>query len=68
MNVKNRRLTSPQIAQKLHDHANWLESIRVSQDGWAKVAARAADDAKDLALAIDAGKIVAHVSDHPKYK
>ena len=66
--MKKAPLTSQQIAGRLHQHANWLESIRVSQDGWAKVAARAADDAKDLALAIDAGKIVAHVSDHPKYK
>ena len=66
--MKKTPLTSQQIAERLHQHANWLESIRVSQDGWAKVAARAADDAKDLALAIDAGKIVAHVSDHPKYK
>lgn len=66
--MKKQPLTSQQIATKLHEHANWLESIRVSQDGWAKVAARAADDAKDLAIAIDNGKIVAHVSDHPKYK
>lgn len=61
-------MTPEEISQRLHEHADWMESLRVSQDGWAKVLQRAAEEIKDLALAIDEGKIIPHISDHPKYR
>lgn len=61
-------MTTEEISKKLHEHADWLDSLRVSQDGWAKVLSRASEEVKDLAIAIDEGKIIPHISDHPKYR
>ena len=44
--------------------ADLLACCRVSQDGWAKVLERAVTDLQDLAQALQAGKIVAHVPTH----
>lgn len=52
---------SEQITQRLAAMAAELRNTRVSQDGWAKVLRRVTEDLQDLADALEAGKIVAHV-------
>ena len=53
-----------EIIKKLQEHTRFLETLRVSQDGWAKVLARVATDHQDIVDALTARKIVAHI---PKY-
>ena len=55
---------SEAITARLAEHARWLTTLRVSQDGWAKVLERVATDTADIAAALQAGKIVAHVPQH----
>lgn len=55
---------STQIGVDLEEVAEWLACVRVSQEGWAKVAARITEDLSDLAKAIKTGKIVAHIPQH----
>lgn len=57
-----------QITARLREHATWLTTLRVSQDGWAKVLERIAQDTADLTDALGAGKIVAHIPQHLKAK
>lgn len=57
-----------QITARLREHATWLTTLRVSQDGWAKVLERIAQDTADLTDALEAGKIVAHIPQHLKAK
>lgn len=52
---------SEQITARCADTAAWLATVRVSQDGWAKVLRRVTEDLQDLTDALEAGKIVAHV-------
>lgn len=54
------------IAKRIREHAAFLQTVRVSQDGWAKVVRRMAEDAIDTAEALDCQKIVAHVPKHLK--
>lgn len=54
------------ITARLREHATWLTTLRVSQDGWAKVLERIAQDTADLTDALEAGKIVAHTPEHLK--
>ena len=53
-----------EIIKKLLEHTRFLESLRVSQDGWAKVLSRVTIDHQDIIDALIARKIVAHI---PKY-
>lgn len=53
-----------EIIKKLQEHARFLETLRVSQDGWAKVLTRVTTDHQDIVDALTARKIVAHI---PKY-
>ena len=55
---------SEAITARLAEHAQWLTTPRVSQDGWAKVLERVDTDTADIAAALQAGKIVAHVPQH----
>lgn len=48
----------------IQNTADLLACCRVSQDGWAKVLERTVTDLHDLAAALQAGKIVAHVPTH----
>ena len=50
-----------EIIEKLQEHARFLETLRVSQDGWAKVLTRVTTDHQDIVDALVARKIVAHV-------
>ena len=50
-----------EIIEKLQEHARFLETLRVSQDGWAKVLTRVTTDHQDIVDALIARKIVAHV-------
>ena len=50
-----------QIIEKLQEHTRFLETLRVSQDGWAKVLTRVTTDHQDIVDALIARKIVAHV-------
>lgn len=59
---------SKEIQARISEFAEWLKTVRVSQDGWAKVVERIATDAADTAQALDRGKIVAHVPTHLKKK
>lgn len=52
---------SKEIEARIHDFAQWLKNVRVSQDGWAKVVERIATDSADAAEALESGKIVAHI-------
>ena len=53
-----------EIIEKLQEHTRFLETLRVSQDGWAKVLTRVTTDHQDIVDALEARKIVAHI---PKY-
>ena len=53
-----------EIIEKLQEHTRFLETLRVSQDGWAKVLTRVTTDHQDIIDALNARKIVAHI---PKY-
>lgn len=53
-----------EIIEKLQEHTRFLETLRVSQDGWAKVLTRVTTDHQDIVDALNARKIVAHI---PKY-
>ena len=55
-----------QIIEKLQEHTRFLETLRVSQDGWAKVLTRVTTDHQDIVDALTARKIVAHVPMHLK--
>ena len=55
-----------QIIEKLREHARFLETLRVSQDGWAKVLTRVTTDHQDIVDALTARKIVAHIPQHLK--
>ena len=55
-----------QIIEKLQEHARFLETLRVSQDGWAKVLTRVTTDHQDIVDALTARKIVAHIPQHLK--
>lgn len=55
-----------QIIEKLQEHARFLETLRVSQDGWAKVLTRVTTDHQDIVDALAARKIVAHIPQHLK--
>ena len=50
-----------EIIEKLQEHTRFLETLRVSQDGWAKVLTRVTTDHQDIVDALVARKIVAHV-------
>lgn len=50
-----------EIIEKLQEHTRFLETLRVSQDGWAKVLTRVTTDHQDIVDALIARKIVAHV-------
>lgn len=52
------------IAEDIRAYSEWLECLRVSQDGWSKVLERITLDLNDLALALEMGKIIAHVPNH----
>lgn len=52
------------ITEHIENTAALLACCRVSQDGWAKVLERTVTDLQDLAAALRAGKIVAHVPTH----
>ena len=55
-----------EIIEKLQEHTRFLETLRVSQDGWAKVLTRVTTDHQDIVDALVARKIVAHVPMHLK--
>lgn len=55
-----------EIIKKLQEHARFLETLRVSQDGWAKVLTRVTTDHQDIVDALAARKIVAHIPQHLK--
>lgn len=55
---------SREITLHIEQTAELLACCRVSQDGWAKVLERTVTDLHDLAAALKAGKIVAHVPTH----
>lgn len=57
---------SAEITARLKEQAEWMHTLRVSQDGWAKVLDRIATDTADIVGALQAGKIVAHVPQHLK--
>lgn len=57
---------STEIQERIREFADWLHTVRVSQDGWAKVVDRIATDASDAADALCSGKIVAHIPAHLK--
>ena len=59
---------SKEIEARIRDFAQWLSTVRVSQSGWAKVVERISVDAADTALALEQGKIVAHIPAHLKNK
>lgn len=50
-----------EIIEKLQEHTRFLETLRVSQDGWAKVLTRVTTDHQDIVDALIARKIIAHV-------
>ena len=56
------------IIARLNEHTKFLETLRVSQDGWAKVLTRMAIDHDDIVKALQAGKIVSHIPRHLKPK
>ena len=60
-------MTNEEITQKLKEHADWLLSIRVSQDGWDKVTRHIQEDTQDLVEALEANKIVAHQLTYRKF-
>ena len=55
-----------EIIEKLQEHTRFLETLRVSQDGWAKVLTRVTTDHQDIVDALNARKIVAHIPVHLK--
>lgn len=55
-----------EIIKKLQEHTRFLETLRVSQDGWAKVLTRVTTDHQDIVDALAARKIVAHIPQHLK--
>lgn len=55
-----------EIIEKLQEHTRFLETLRVSQDGWAKVLTRVTTDHQDIVDALAARKIVAHIPQHLK--
>ena len=55
-----------EIIEKLQEHARFLESLRVSQDGWAKVLSRVTTDHQDIIDALKANKIIAHIPHYLK--
>lgn len=55
-----------EIIARLDEHTKFLETLRVSQDGWAKVLSRMAIDHDDMVKALKARKIVAHIPQHLK--
>ena len=57
-----------EIIARLNEHTKFLETLRVSQDGWAKVLTRMAIDHDDIVKALQAGKIVSHIPRHLKPK
>ena len=57
-----------EIISRLNEHTKFLETLRVSQDGWAKVLSRMAIDHDDIVKALQAGKIVSHIPRHLKPK
>lgn len=59
-------IESKEIQARISEFAEWLKTVRVSQDGWAKVLDRASIDAADIAQALECGKIVAHIPAHLK--
>lgn len=61
-------MTSEEIAKRVKEHANWLASVRVSQDGWAEVIDRCAKQQSDLADAITGGRLIAHITNQPRYR
>ena len=61
-------MTSQEIAKRIDEHARWLASVRVSQDGWAEVVDRSAKQQSDLAEAINSGRLIAHITNQPRYK
>ena len=56
------------IIARLDEHTKFLETLRVSQDGWAKVLTRMTIDHDDIVKALQAGKIVSHIPRHLKPK
>lgn len=61
-------MTSQEIANRIDEHARWLASVRVSQDGWAEVVDRSAKQQSDLAKAIKDGRLIAHITNQPRYR
>lgn len=59
---------STQIGCDAEEMAEYLQCLRVSQDGWSKVLERVTQDLSDLATAIKTGKIVAHIPQHLRVK
>jgi hypothetical protein len=55
-----------EIIERLQEHARFLETLRVSQDGWAKVLTRVTTDHQDIVDALKARKIVAHIPTYLK--
>lgn len=55
-----------EIIKKLQEHTRFLESLRVSQDGWAKVLSRVTTDHQDIIDALKANKIIAHIPHYLK--
>lgn len=63
---KSIELENLEIISRLDEHTKFLEVLRVSQDGWAKVLSRMAIDHDDMVKALKARKIVAHIPQHLK--
>lgn len=61
-------MNAEEISKKIHDYADWLASLRVNQDGWAEVIDRSAKQQKDLATAIDGGRLIPHITNQPRYR
>lgn len=55
-----------EIIKKLQEHTRFLETLRVSQDGWAKVLSRVTTDHQDIIDALKANKIIAHIPHYLK--
>ena len=60
-------MSHDEITKRIQDHANWLLSIRVSQDGWDLVMQRNQQDTQSLANALREGKIIAHQLTYRKF-
>ena len=59
---------SEEIQARIAEFAEWIKTVRVSQDGWAQVVERTAIDTRYIADALKSGKIVAHIPVHLKGK